>query len=115
MLGNKEAEFFLTSGKKLWDAKQYKKALNNFEKIYEILPEAAYWIGCCYYYGLGVPKNIDTALKYFEKGAQLGWIECNVILGTHYQTLKHLDGATHYFTVATKKGREFKYEVQFDE
>ena len=106
VLGNKEAEFFLASGKKLWDAKKYKEALNNFKKIYGILPEAAYWIGCCYYYGLGVPKNIDKALKYFEKGAQLGWIECNVILGTHYQLLKHLDAATHYFAVATKKGHK---------
>jgi hypothetical protein len=42
----------------------YKKATKYFEKSKN--PMAKYWLGVCYFYGYGVPKNIEKANKLLE-------------------------------------------------
>ncbi|WP_353643295.1 hypothetical protein [Mesorhizobium sp. WSM2239] len=47
-------------------------------------PEAAFWLGDMYESGLGVPKNLDTALKWYHKSAEADWTAAEVRLGEIY-------------------------------
>lgn len=62
-----------TLGRSLFDRSQYELALEHFEKASSngIAP-ATYMIGYLYWYGLGVKENIQLAMYYFNKAADLG-------------------------------------------
>jgi TPR repeat protein len=47
-------------------------------------PQAAFWLGDMYEYGLGVPKKIDTALEWYGKSAEAGWTAAEFQLGEIY-------------------------------
>lgn len=65
--GNKEAAYGLgyLHLKGMGSSQQnYKKAIYWFRKSNH--PMARYWLGVCYYYGYGVPKNRTIANEYFS-------------------------------------------------
>jgi TPR repeat protein len=47
-------------------------------------PQAAFWLGDMYEQGLGVPKDTDTALKWYRKSAEAGWTAAAFRLGEIY-------------------------------
>jgi len=57
-----------TSAKELFENKHYKESLIIFEQ--ESTPEAQYYLGKAYLYGLGCNKNVVKAYKYAKKSAK---------------------------------------------
>jgi len=46
--------------------------------------EAAFWLGRMYEDGLGVKKNVSTAVTWYTKAAKAGWVHAKVRLGEIY-------------------------------
>lgn len=47
-------------------------------------PRAAYWLGRMYEYGLGVKKNVNTAVNWYRTSADAGWAMAKLHLGEIY-------------------------------
>jgi len=61
--------------------KKYPQALQYFERAAgESIPAAYYRIGSFYGTGCGIPKDIEKAIQYFQKGAALGHFGCKQCL-----------------------------------
>ncbi|MDO4189741.1 MAG: tetratricopeptide repeat protein [Lachnospiraceae bacterium] len=57
-----------------YKAKKYDKAVPILKELAEKNnAKAINFLGVCYEHGNGLPKDIQTAIKYYEKSATLGW------------------------------------------
>lgn len=53
--------------------KEYNKSIQSFKELLKYLPsEAGFYLGEQFYYGLGVPENLEEALKYYQIAAEAG-------------------------------------------
>lgn len=50
-------------------------------------PKAMYYLGSCYLYGNGVPKDKDKGLSLLEDSAEKGLADSSELLGLYYNTL----------------------------
>ncbi len=50
-------------------------------------PNAMYYLGSCYLYGNGVPKDKEKGLAMLEQSAEKGLMESSELLGLYYNTL----------------------------
>jgi len=87
------------------DKDKYTKAFNIYlqgSKLNSL--RSAYLVGFCYFRGLGVNKDIETAKKYWEKGNKFNYSDSITGLGVYYLTLNNKDKAKEYFNKAAKLG-----------
>jgi TPR repeat protein len=70
--------------------------------------EAQFNLGRCYYYGLGVPKDLHLAVKYCKLAAEQGYAIAQITLGGCYQNgegvIKDLTLAVKYYQLAADQG-----------
>ncbi|MCT7377853.1 tetratricopeptide repeat protein [Chelativorans salis] len=70
--------------------------------------EAAFWLGDVYEEGLGVPKDVDTALTWYTKAAEGGWTAADSRLGQLYfngtETLQDFAKAHKWLERAAHEG-----------
>ena len=110
--GNSEAQF------KLGDSVAFKKSLS-LSKVESAMSidlltkaakqghiEAQISLGYRYYYSDGVDKNIDLAVKWWQKAAEQDSIDAQYILGYHYDdgSGKNIDLAVKWYRKAAEKG-----------
>jgi len=75
----------VTKGDAARDVNDHAKAVECYQKAEKQgNAEALYNIGYCYYYGQGLPKNIDRALENYKKSAELGYAKAQCELGGFY-------------------------------
>lgn len=68
-----------------YDKKEYSKSIQSFKELLKYLPsEAGFYLGEQYYYGLGVPANLEEALKYYQIAAESGEPFSQQILASYY-------------------------------
>ncbi len=70
---------------------------------------ATFEMGYMYENGDGVPKRMDSALEWFERGAAMGNRECEQSLGTYYEAESEdrpadFAAALHYYRMASNQG-----------
>ncbi len=65
-------------------------------------------LGVCYYYGYGVSKNLEEAIKWFRKAAKQGCVEAQSVLGSCYYNgygiPQDLEKAVKWFSKAAEQG-----------
>lgn len=67
-------------------------------------PAAQYRLACYYYYGDGVEKNIQEAMKWYTLAAQKGFLSAQYNLGLCYYVELNFTEAVKWFTLAAEKG-----------
>lgn len=88
-----QAHEWLNQGKayffgNLLQKKDYKEAFRYLSTAAEYgEPEALYLVGAMYYDGKGVEKNEDKAWAYYEKAAELGQTDSQMLTGTQHMYL----------------------------
>ena len=71
--------------------------------------EGKYLTGECYYYGKGVPVDIDKAVQLLREAGALGQARAMDMLGFHYEKEKQFDVARKYFEDAAAAGYPLSY------
>lgn len=75
LMAENDAEALYGMGSIYVKQKSYGNAADCFEQAAKAgFPRAYYWLGNIYLHGLGVPKDVRLAQKYYEQGAEHGYI-----------------------------------------
>jgi uncharacterized protein len=90
-------------GLKEYKSKNYKEAFTEFKKC-EADGGCQAMIALMYQNGEGIPKDINKAIKWFEKSANKNEISSQHNLGVIYLNLKKYDKALVWFKKAAKDG-----------
>jgi TPR repeat protein len=70
---------------RLYYGKKYTEARELISACIDMgLPEAIYTMGCLYEFGITLPPNRETAVRYYKKAAELGYRDRR---GAHKQWL----------------------------
>lgn len=97
----------LLNGKEHFDKKQYKEAYKLFMKSAHDGMVAKFNIGYMYEAGLGVEKNIQTAIYFYKLSASDGYDVAQNNLGNAYLkgigVEKNLKTAIYYYNLASKQ------------
>lgn len=92
--------------------KDYPKALKWFRIAAKHDGDACLALCEIYAKGLGVVRNLDTAIGWLRSGIQLGDPECSWRLGQYYETiLKSFDEALGYFEAASKRSYDGMFHL----
>ncbi len=71
---------------------------------------AIYNVGCCYRHGNGVKKDTIKAIEWYQKGADLGSVDCMVSLAFMYEygkgIKKDLGKAIEFYKLAYQNGEQ---------
>lgn len=76
----------LEKAKQLFHAKKYKESFSLFKSLAEASPEASYYLGVHYYFGIGVKKKYDLAYNAFKRSWEGLYPEGIYMLGRLYET-----------------------------
>ena len=81
----------LEKAKQLFNAKKYKESFSIFKSLAEASPEASYYLGMHYYYGLATKSKYDLAYKAFKRSWEGLYPEGIYMLGRLYETGRGVD------------------------
>ena len=92
-----------------YEAKKYDKVIPILKELAEKNnAKALNFLGVCYEHGKGLPKDIQNAIKYYERSAALGWRVAQRNLGLCYEfgkgTDKNLDAAEEWYKKSIENG-----------
>jgi TPR repeat protein len=82
-----EAEEWLRKGLEFKEASDYEEAFKCFEYGIGLIsdhPGLLFWIGTCYFWGLGAPNDEETGINFFRRAAERGQAEAQFNLGILY-------------------------------
>lgn len=102
-----------------YDNKQYKIAMKALKPIAEIGDsEAQYLVGAMYYYGNGVRKNINKAVKWYKLSAEQSHPKSQYSLGNKYRkgqgVRKDLSKAISLYKLSANQGyRKAQFNLGF--
>ena len=69
---------------------------------------AQFNLGCCYYCGIGVEKNLDKAIELFTRAAEQDYVTAQFTLGVCYENgcgvEKDMVNAVEWYTKAAERG-----------
>lgn len=86
--------------------KKFKNAIEKFsEASSKGLAEASHYLGYCHFKGLGTEQNMDKAIEYYKKSAELGYDSSQFSLGQIYET-QNMDEAIKWYQLAAEQGHE---------
>jgi len=100
----------LTDTIKLVKEKKYNQALKNYMKIAQEGMIAKYNIGYMYEKGMGVKKNLSTAVAFYKMSADDGYAPAALLVGNAYLkgigVQKNLQKAIYYYQISAKGGNK---------
>ena len=67
-------------------------------------PEAQELMARCYWEGKGTPRNVDKAVRWFERAALNGNADAMYMMGLHCQRKHQIDKAREYYRQAAEAG-----------
>ena len=108
-IGAQNVDKLYDEGKKLYDAKDYAKAIVKLKAAAEKgHKKAQYRLGFCYDKGKGVEENDNLAFQWYSKSAAQGYAKAQYQLGKCYKdgegTTKNRAKAIELFTKAANQG-----------
>ena len=113
------SEKFYEMGLLQYQAKNYTKAVENFQEAAAAgHVKAVYSLAVCYQDGTGVPQNNTLALQYFTEAGNGGYDKAQVTLGDAYAwkrlgiKKKNYEEALRWYTLAAQQGNaEALYQI----
>ena len=106
------SEDLIAKGQNYMYLRNHIKAVECYQKAAEQGDgEAQFYLGECYYDGIGVPKNYTEAAKLFQKAAEQGYAEAQNNLGECYYKG---NGVTKDYTEAVKWFQKAAEQEQVD-
>ena len=108
------AEEYFNKGVEYYENNNYAEAVKWFRKAAEQgYADAQFSLGCCYYAGDGVTKNITEAVKWFRKAAEQGLANAQFNLGACYAigegVTKNLTEAAKWYRKAIEQSEDTTY------